>query len=230
MPGATPATARSRPGRGPWASLDGGAAVGRRAAAAGARWLGRAAGAGGAAANVAAPSRVDGCRGRPGRDPRGAGPGACRSIPVPRGSRGARRGGGALASFLETRGQTYRRAMSSPLEGEGPARGCRRTWPGARSAGARRRRRPPPARRRRRARGRAGAGRCRASRRGWPGATTSCRSWRTSRRSRRAACIRPMRACVPPARRRAARAWETGRDGLPFVDACMRYLTAMAAG
>ncbi|PWK62098.1 FAD-binding domain-containing protein [Roseicyclus mahoneyensis] len=132
-----------------------------------------------------------------------------------------------LASFLELRGQTYRRAMSSPLEG---ADACSRLSPhlawgtisGREAAQA-------AAMRKRQAKG---------TREGWSGAMTSFEArlaWRDhfmqkledepalERRCLHSAYegLRPM---VPDALRLSA--WEKGETGVPFVDACMRSLIA----
>jgi deoxyribodipyrimidine photo-lyase len=134
-----------------------------------------------------------------------------------------------LASFLDTRGQTYRRAMSSPLEGEWA---CSRLSPhlawgtisgreAARAASARK-------------------AAAKGTREGWPkdwkGAMQSFEArlaWRDHFMQKledepaiETRCLHPAYEGLRPREGDAARlrAWETGQTGLPFVDACMRYL------
>ncbi len=132
-----------------------------------------------------------------------------------------------LASFLEVRGQTYRRAMSSPLEG---AEACSRLSPHlAWGTISTREAAQASAARKRQAKG---------TREGWSGAMASFEArlaWRDhfmqkledepalERRCLHSAYegLRPM---VPDAARLAA--WEKGETGVPFVDACMRSLNA----
>ncbi len=130
-----------------------------------------------------------------------------------------------LDSFLATRGEPYRAAMSSPLTGE---RACSRLSPHlalgtlslrevVQAAAARQAGRP--------------GGR-------WPGALASFQArlaWRdhfiqkledqpgieTHCLHRAAEALRPRE---PDAARLAA--WEAGETGLPFLDACLRYLAA----
>jgi len=132
-----------------------------------------------------------------------------------------------LASFLETRGQTYRRAMSSPLEG---ASACSRLSPhlawGTLS--------PREAAQAAAARKRAAKG----TREGWTGAMQSFEArlaWRDHFMQKledepalEHRCLHTayedLRPRTPDAARLAA--WERGETGLPFVDACMRSLIA----
>ncbi|MFC0161152.1 deoxyribodipyrimidine photolyase [Mameliella alba] len=132
-----------------------------------------------------------------------------------------------LNSFLTERGQTYRKAMSTPLEG---ASACSRLSPhlalGALS--------PREAVRATAARQRAVKG----ARTGWSGSLKSFQSrlawrdhfiqkmedepdleWRALHRA-----YEGLRPAEPDAARLAA--WEKGETGLPFVDACMRSLIA----
>lgn len=130
-----------------------------------------------------------------------------------------------LASFLDSRGQTYRRAMSSPLEG---ALACSRLSPhlawgtlspreAAQAATIRKRQ-------------------AQGTREGWSGAMTSFEArlaWRDHFMQKledepalEHRCLHSayegLRA--DDATRRAA--WEAGETGFPFVDACMRSLNA----
>ncbi|MCU4653842.1 deoxyribodipyrimidine photo-lyase [Roseibacterium sp. SDUM158016] len=143
---------------------------------------------------------------------------------------GRQRGGRAeaealLASFLEVRGQDYRRAMSSPLAGEAA---CSRLSPhlawgtlspreAARAAAARK-------------------AEAKGTREGWMGAMRSFEArlaWRDHFMQKledqpaiETRCLHPayegLRPRAPDAARLAA--WEKGETGIPFVDACMRYL------
>ncbi|MBY6116437.1 DNA photolyase family protein [Mameliella alba] len=137
-----------------------------------------------------------------------------------------------LTSFLTTRGQHYRRQMSSPLTG---AEACSRLSPylalgvlsprevAARTAARQRARR---------------AGGAPAPRDGWSGSLNSLQSrlaWRDhfiqkledepdlDRVEMHRAC-HGLRPAEPDTARLAA--WESGETGVPFVDACMRSLTA----
>ena len=138
---------------------------------------------------------------------------------------GRARGLAALDSFLTSRGQPYRAAMSSPLTGE---RACSRLSPHlalgslsvrevAQATAARQAERPGG---------------------GWGGSLTSFQSrlaWRdhfmqklesqpdieTRCLHRATEGLRPREADV----QRLA-AWSAGETGLPFLDACMRYLAA----
>jgi deoxyribodipyrimidine photo-lyase len=131
-----------------------------------------------------------------------------------------------LASFLEVRGQPYRRAMSSPLEGEWA---CSRLSPhlawgtisgreAAQAAAARK-------------------AAAKGTREGWRGAMQSFEArlaWRDHFMQKLEDEPAIETRCLHPAyeglRHRESdgarlRAWETGQTGVPFVDACMRYLT-----
>ena len=146
--------------------------------------------------------------------------------PCPRRQEGGRRAGLALlGSFLASRGENYRKAMSSPVTG---AAACSRLSPHlalgtlssreiARAVAGRRLERP--------------MGR-------WPGALSSFESrlaWRDHFMQRLEDHPALERDCLDRAaeHRRprmgdAARlaAWSQGQTGLPFVDACMRSLRA----
>ena len=138
---------------------------------------------------------------------------------------GRARGLELLDSFLATRGEPYRSAMSSPLSGE---RACSRLSPHlalgslsvrevAQATAARQGERP--------------GGR-------WAGSLASFQSrlaWRdhfTQKLEDQPAietrCLHPLTERLRPREPDAARlaAWTTGETGLPFLDACMRYLTA----
>ncbi|NKX44685.1 FAD-binding domain-containing protein [Roseicyclus persicicus] len=132
-----------------------------------------------------------------------------------------------LASFLATRGQDYRRAMSSPLEG---AEACSRLSPhlawGTLSPRAAAQ---AAAERKRQAKG---------TRVGWSGAMQSFEArlaWRDHFMQKledepalEHRCLHSAYEGLRPATPDAARlaAWEKGETGLPFVDACMRSLIA----
>jgi deoxyribodipyrimidine photo-lyase len=132
-----------------------------------------------------------------------------------------------LASFLTERGRDYRRAMSTPVEGEAA---CSRLSPhlamgtfsvreAAQAAGDRQRE-------------------VRGTREGWGGSLRSFQArlaWRDHFMQKledepeiEVRCLHPdyegLRPREPDAVRLAA--WEAGVTGLPFVDACMRYLRA----
>mgnify|MGYP001793357333 CR=1 FL=1 len=132
-----------------------------------------------------------------------------------------------LGSFLTSRGQTYRKAMSSPLEGEWA---CSRLSPhlafGTLSS-------------REAAQGSAARkAEVKGTRTGWTGAMQSFQArlaWRDHFMQKledepqiELRCLHSayegLRPTVSDATRLAA--WEAGQTGLPFVDACMRYLTA----
>jgi deoxyribodipyrimidine photo-lyase len=141
---------------------------------------------------------------------------------------GRQRGGRAqaeatLASFLETRGQTYRRAMSSPLEG---ATACSRLSPhlawgtlspreAAQAAKARKQQ-------------------ARGTREGWMGAMTSFEArlaWRDHFMQKledepalEHRCLHTAYEWLRSDDTNRRMAWEKGETGLPFVDACMRSL------
>ena len=131
----------------------------------------------------------------------------------------------ALESFLTKRGEPYRSAMSSPLTGE---RACSRLSPylalGALSG--REVAQATTARLAERPSGR------------WPGALTSFQSrlaWRDHFMQKledepqiEARCLHRAAESLRPRDPDAVRlaAWAAGETGLPFVDACMRYLAA----
>ncbi|NEX45568.1 FAD-binding domain-containing protein [Pseudotabrizicola algicola] len=131
----------------------------------------------------------------------------------------------ALESFLTSRGEPYRAAMSSPIGGE---RACSRLSPYlalgalsgrevAQAASARLAERP--------------GGR-------WPGALSSFQSrlaWRDHFMQKledepqiEARCLHSAAETLRPRDPDSTRlaAWQAGETGLPFVDACMRYLAA----
>ena len=130
-----------------------------------------------------------------------------------------------LASFLEDRGQDYRRAMSSPLEG---ATACSRLSPHL-ALGALSLREVDQS-----------AARAAALARGaaWAGSVRSFRSrlaWRDHFIQKledepeiEHRCLHPayegLRPAIPDHER--LEAWTKGETGLPFVDACMRSLAA----
>ena len=148
-----------------------------------------------------------------------------------------RQGGGRAAglalldSFLEVRGQDYRRAMSSPLAG---ATACSRLSPHL-AFGTLSVREADHAAAQRAAQLR-GAGGGQGT--GWPGSVQSFRSrlaWRDhfiqkleDEPALEWRCLHPafegLRPALPDAARLAA--WCKGETGLPFVDACMRSLAA----
>jgi deoxyribodipyrimidine photo-lyase len=134
---------------------------------------------------------------------------------------------GLLASFLSERGQSYRSAMSSPIEG---ALACSRLSPhlawgtiSAREAAQ------AAAARKRVAKG---------TREGWIGAMQSFEArlaWRDhfmqkleDQPALEYRCLHSAYEGLRPATPDAARlaAWEKGETGIPFVDACMRSLIA----
>lgn len=140
---------------------------------------------------------------------------------------GRQRGLDLLESFLSTRGKDYRRAMSSPLTGEGA---CSRLSPhlalgtisGREAAQA-------TADRQRAVRG---------TRQGWGGSLKSFQSrlaWRDHFMQKledepelEHRCLHPAYEDLRPKDPDAAllAAWSAGETGIPFVDACMRYLAA----
>jgi deoxyribodipyrimidine photo-lyase len=141
---------------------------------------------------------------------------------------GRQRGGRAqalatLASFLETRGQGYRRAMSAPAAG---AVACSRLSPHL-AWGVVSPREAVQA-------GKARKASARGRRDGWGGAMTSFEArlaWRDHFMQKLEDSPRIEQSCLhsvyeglrgDDAVRRAA--WERGETGIPFVDACMRYL------
>jgi deoxyribodipyrimidine photo-lyase len=132
-----------------------------------------------------------------------------------------------LGSFLTERGRTYRKAMSSPVAGE---TACSRLSPhlalgtlsmreAHQAAGARR-------------------AETKGTRDGWQGSLASFTSrlaWRDHFMQKledapeiETRCLHPAYEGLRPAEPDAARlaAWCAGETGLPFVDACMRYLAA----
>lgn len=131
-----------------------------------------------------------------------------------------------LDSFLQDRGRDYRGAMSSPLSGE---TACSRLSPhlafGTLSG---------------REAAQAGMARARAvkGQKGWPGSMRSFQSrlaWRDHFMQKledepelEFRCLHPAYEGLRPTQPDAARlqAWADGQTGLPFVDACMRYLRA----
>ena len=132
-----------------------------------------------------------------------------------------------LDSFLATRGQTYRRAMSSPLEG---ARACSRLSPHL-ALGTLSLREAVQA-------GAARAAQASGTRDGWAGSMRSFQSrlaWRDhfiqkleDAPALEHRCLHPAYEGLRPTEPDAARlaAWARGETGLPFVDACMRSLHA----
>lgn len=146
--------------------------------------------------------------------------------PCPARQRGGRSAGLALLdSFLNERGQTYRRAMSSPLAG---AQACSRLSPylahGALSL---------------REVAQAGAARqrdLRGTRTGWCGSLKSFQArlaWRDHFIQKledapriETHCLHSAYETLRPRESDAARlhAWAAGETGIPFVDACMRSL------
>lgn len=145
----------------------------------------------------------------------------------------ARQAGGRAAglslldSFLTTRGQDYRRAMSSPLQG---ADACSRLSPHLAFGTLSLREADQAAARR--------AAQVRGRGDGWSGAVQSFRSrlaWRDhfiqkleDEPALEWRCLHPAYEGLRPAQPDAARlaAWQRGETGLPFVDACMRSLIA----
>ncbi len=130
-----------------------------------------------------------------------------------------------LSSFLQHRGQHYRRAMSSPLEG---AEACSRLSPHL-AFGTLSVREAVQATRDHQSKGRKG---------GWSGALKSFQArlaWRDhfiqkleDQPEIEHHCLHPAYEGLRPLEPDAARlkAWEGGETGLPFVDACMRSLRA----
>ncbi len=138
---------------------------------------------------------------------------------------GRRRGVELLDSFLAQRGETYRAAMSSPVTGE---RACSRLSPhfALGSLSVREVVQAVAARQAERPGGR------------WGGALASFQSrlaWRDHFMQKledqpaiETRCLHPATENLRPRGADAARlaAWSAGETGLPFVDACMRYLAA----
>jgi len=148
--------------------------------------------------------------------------------PCPGRQKGGRAAAEALlASFLQTRGQTYRRAMSAPLEG---ATACSRLSPHLAWGTIGPREAAQAATARKRA--------AKGTRDGWTGAMQSFEArlaWRDHFMQKledepalEHRCLHSayedLRPRTPDAARLAA--WEKGETGLPFVDACMRSLVA----
>jgi deoxyribodipyrimidine photo-lyase len=132
-----------------------------------------------------------------------------------------------LGGFLTQRGQSYRKDMSSPVAGEW---GCSRLSPYlAYGALTVREVSQATAARQREVKG---------SRTGWTGSLRSFQSrlaWRDhftqkleDQPSLEIRCMHSAYEALRPREADATRlaAWETGETGLPFVDACMRYLKA----
>jgi deoxyribodipyrimidine photo-lyase len=138
---------------------------------------------------------------------------------------GRAQAGRVLTSFLGDRGRDYRRAMSSPVEGE---TACSRLSPHLALGALSVREAAFAAAARQRA--------VRGTRDGWGGSLRSFQSrlaWRDhfiqkleDEPSIETRCLHSayenLRPRTPDAARLAA--WESGETGLPFVDACMRYL------
>ncbi|MEO0828944.1 MAG: FAD-binding domain-containing protein, partial [Pseudomonadota bacterium] len=132
-----------------------------------------------------------------------------------------------LGGFLTERGQTYRKAMSSPVEGEWA---CSRLSPHL-ALGTLSGREAAQAARARQAE-------FKGTRAGWSGSLSSFQSrlaWRDHFMQKledepriETHCLHSAYETLRPREPDQARlrAWELGETGLPFVDACMRYLTA----
>jgi deoxyribodipyrimidine photo-lyase len=130
-----------------------------------------------------------------------------------------------LASFLDTRGAPYRAAMSSPLSGERAcsrlspylAAGCLSVREVAQATTARQSERP----------GGAWGGSLRSfqSRLAWRDHFTQKLEDQPSIETR---CLHPATEGLRPRDATSTRlgAWAAGQTGLPFLDACMRYLAA----
>ncbi|WP_208352446.1 FAD-binding domain-containing protein [Pseudaestuariivita rosea] len=146
----------------------------------------------------------------------------------PQRQNGGRANGLALLdSFLNTRGQTYRKAMSSPVQGE---------WACSRlsahlAVGTLSMKEVVQAANQRKAQ-------VKGQRDGWSGSLSSFTSrlaWRDHFMQKledepriETHCLHSAYENLRPKEPDAARlhAWQVGETGLPFVDACMRYLTA----
>lgn len=130
-----------------------------------------------------------------------------------------------LETFLTTRGQTYRRAMSSPLEG---ALACSRLSPHFAFGSMSIREAVQATATRQRA--------VRGTRDGWIGSLKSFQSrlaWRDHFMQKLEDAPRLEARCLHSAYEglrsdnvRLRLAWEQGQTGVPFVDACMRSLIA----
>jgi deoxyribodipyrimidine photo-lyase len=140
---------------------------------------------------------------------------------------GLREGERLLSSFLAERGRDYRAAMATPVAGE---KACSRLSPHLALGTLSVREAAQATALRQRA--------VRGTRDGWGGSLRSFQSrlaWRDHFIQKledepriEVRCLHPdyegLRPRVPDAVRLAA--WEAGETGLPFVDACMRYLLA----
>lgn len=179
-------------------------------------------------AQLAAPEAVQGVAGlAPGRMPTPSelslAPDPCPDRQV--GGRGA--GLSLLGSFLTERGQGYRREMSSPVTGE---RACSRLSPHL-AMGTLSMREVHQA-------GLARRAEVKGQRDGWSGAMSSFAArlaWRDHFMQKledepeiETRCLHSAYEGLRPRDPDTARlaAWELGETGLPFVDACMRYLRA----
>jgi len=132
-----------------------------------------------------------------------------------------------LGSFLTERGQTYRKAMSSPVAGEWA---CSRLSPYL-ALGALSGREAAQA-------GAARAAEVKGTRTGWSGSMSSFAArlaWRDHFMQKledepaiETRCLHSAYQGLQPDRPDPVRlaAWQAGETGLPFTDACMRYLTA----
>jgi deoxyribodipyrimidine photo-lyase len=178
-------------------------------------------------AHVAVPRGLKAVAAEPGAIPSAADLGLIPDGCVARQRGGRREAERLLASFLTERGRDYRRAMSTPVEGEAA---CSRLSPhlamgtlsvreAAQAAGGRQRE-------------------VRGTRDGWGGSLRSFQArlaWRDHFMQKledepeiERRCLHPDYEGLRPRETDAARlaAWEAGETGLPFVDACMRYLRA----
>jgi len=146
--------------------------------------------------------------------------------PCPGRQKGGRAHGLSLMQgFLTERGRTYRRDMSSPLTGEGV---CSRLSPHL-AWGTLSPREVVQATKARKSE-------VKGTREGWAGSLKSFEArlaWRDhfmqkleDQPSIETRCLHPAYEALRPAAPDAARlaAWQAGETGLPFVDACMRYL------
>jgi deoxyribodipyrimidine photo-lyase len=130
-----------------------------------------------------------------------------------------------LESFLTERGQDYRRAMSSPLTGESA---CSRLSPHLAWGALSGREVAQAAAERQRA--------VRGTRLGWGGSLKSFQArlaWRDHFMQKledapelEFRCLHSAYEGLRGDDRVRREAWETGETGIPFVDACMRYLNA----
>ncbi len=177
---------------------------------------------------IAAPLALNAVAGvEPGRIPSAAELGLEDDGCIDRQRGGRRQALSLLGSFLTERGRTYRRDMSTPVAGEWA---CSRLSPYL-ALGAMTGREVAQATRVRQAD-------VKGTREGWSGSLSSFQSrlaWRDHFMQKLEDEPRIERECLHSAyeklRPRAPdaarlRAWELGETGLPFVDACMRYLRA----